>query len=476
MRPVPIRLRLTAGFALVMAVLLAGSGLYMHNRVAADLDAGIDRSLRSRVVDLTVLLEQTDSGGLREARSEGISGADFAQVVSTQGRVLDSTTLPHTPILSAQTLATAKSHGVSIDRVQVPGFKAPLRVLAKPVVVQDHRVVLVAGASLTARDEALARVGSVMVVGGPVLLVLACLAAYALAALALRPVERMRQRARGIWTHGLRARLPQTGSNDELDRLAATLNESLDRVENGVRREQGFVADASHELRTPLTVLRAQLELLGDDPTLSPALVRAELASAIEEVDRLSELADHMLLLARVEAGELGETSTAVEVAPLLERVCARAALIRTGPIHVVGAAPGLEVHGVERRIEQALTNLVDNALSHGGTVATIEVRVAGESVELHVLDDGPGVPPGFAAAAFERFTRGEAARTTGGSGLGMAIVRGLAEAQGGTVGAMNRADGGADVWLSLPLAAPATPRPLAEPRAGILPAWTISS
>jgi signal transduction histidine kinase len=297
-----------------------------------------------------------------------------------------------------------------------------------------------------------------MVVGGPVLLVLASLAAYALTALALRPVERMRQRARGIWTHGLHSRLPQTGARDELDRLAETLNESLDRVESGVRREQGFVADASHELRTPLTVLRAQLELLGSDPALSPELVRMELTSAIEEVDRLSELADHMLLLARAEAGDLEEPAV-VEVAPVLERVSARAALLDAGVVSVEEAEPGLAVRAVDARMEQALMNLVDNALRHGGGAATIAVRAIDTFVEFHVLDNGPGFPPGFATAAFERFTRAESARTSGGAGLGMAIVRGLAVAQGGSAGAANRPEVGADAWFSLPRAAIAVER-----------------
>lgn len=434
-----------------MAILLISAGLYMRSRVASDLDAGVNRGLRARVIDVRGLLEQSRTG-LRQARSEGVGQADFAQVLSPRGRVLDWSTFPR-PVLSPNTLRLARRQSVWVDRVRVPGVVGTVRLLAEPVTAQDHRVVLVVGSSLVARDDALNRVVQVMALGGPVLLVIASLAAYTLAALALRPVERMRRRAEGIWTRGVRTRLPRTGARDELDRLAATLNESLDRVEDGLRREQGFVADASHELRTPLTVLRAQLEILATEPVLSEAIVREEIGSAIEEVDRLSELADAMLLLARTDAGELDEPTAEVEVAPVLTRVGQRVALL-DGRVDVVvdGAEPGLWVRGVESRVEQSMMNLIDNALRHGASRATVEVRPVADRVEFHVLDDGPGFPLGFEARAFERFTRGEAGRSRGGAGLGMAIVRACAEAYGGGVGATNRPEGGADVWFSLPV------------------------
>jgi signal transduction histidine kinase len=451
--------RLTVAFVLVMAVLLAGAGYYMHARVNTDLSASVNRGLRARVVDLRTLLEQSDSG-LRDARSEGIGQADFAQVLTVKGRVLDSTTAVRKPLLTGATLRAARTRMVWIDHVRIPGVPGDFRLLAKPVHAQDRRLIVVAGASLAAADSAVSRVTAIMLVGGPVLLLLASLAGYALAALALRPVERMRRRAEGIWTHGLHERLPRTGAHDELDRLAATLNESLERVEAGVDREHGFVADASHELRTPLTVLRAQLELLGDGSSVSADELRREITSALEEVDRLSELADQMLLLARADRGELDVHAEPVAVAPLLERLARRTALLDAGEVEVPAADPELWFSGSETQVEQALLNLVDNALRHGGGWARLEARSAGDEVELHVLDDGPGFADGFAESAFDRFSRGERARSGAGAGLGLSIVRAIAQAHGGRAAAANRPTHGADVWLSVPRAAAAGQAP----------------
>jgi signal transduction histidine kinase len=451
MRPVPVRIRLTVGFAAVMAVLLAGAGAYMHSRVAADLNTGIDGALRARVADLTALVEQSESG-LRDARAEGIEQTDFAQVVDRHGRVFDATAgLRRHVLLDGRALRTARTKFLWIDHAHVPGLPGPARLLAAPVSAQDRHLIVIAGASLAARDRALDRVTGVMLVGGPALLLLASLAGYALAALALRPVERMRVRAEGIWTHGLHSRLPRTGARDELDRLAATLNESLDRVESGVQREQGFVADASHELRTPLTVLRAELELLGSGPEVSTEELRAEITSAIEEVDRLAELADDLLLLARADGAELEVSAEPIRVGPVLERIGRRLAVLDTGTIEVVEPDPELWVRASEPRLEQALLNIAENALRHGNGWARIEAHRAGDDVEVHVLDDGPGFPGGFAGSAFDRFSRGERARTGDGAGLGLAIVRAIAEAHGGRAGAANRPGAGADVWLSLP-------------------------
>jgi two-component system OmpR family sensor kinase len=456
MRAVPVRIRLTIGFALVMAVLLAGAGAYMYARVAADLDASIDRGLRARVADLSALVQQSDSG-LRDAQGEGLGQAEFAQIVDRRGRILDATAgLQHRSLLSTHALHAARTHQLWVRQATLPGLDGgTMRLLAVPVSAQDRRLIVVAAASLDERARALDRVKAVMLYGGPALLILASLAGYALAALALRPVERMRVRAEGIWTHGLHARLPRTGAHDELDRLAATLNRSLDRVQSGVEREQGFVADASHELRTPLTVLRAQLELLGSGPGVSTEDLRAEIDSAIEEVDRLAELANNLLLLARADRGELELAAEPLLVGPVLERVGHRMDLLDRGTIEVVEPDAQLWVRGSEPRIEQALLNLVDNALRHGNGSVRIEARRAGDDVELHVVDDGPGFPEGFAASAFDRFTRGERGRSGDGAGLGLAIVRAIAEAHGGHAGAINRPGGGTDVWFSLPAATP---------------------
>jgi signal transduction histidine kinase len=456
---VPLRIRLTAGFAIVMAVLLTAAGFYIYARVASDLDASIDRALRARTADVSALVQQADTG-LSEAQSPGLveAGADFAQVINAKGLVTDATPgFRGRPLLTGAELQRARQRTVLLDERELPGLESHVRLLAHPITTQEQRLVIVTGASLEDRNAALTRLRHVMLAGGPVILLLACLAGYGLAAMALRPVERMRRRAESISTHQLHTRLPRSGSGDELDRLATTLNEGLDRLEAGIARQHDFVADASHELRTPLTVLRTQLDLIAsEEPT--PPLLQQEIASAIEEVDRLARLADDLLLLARSDRDELTLAAEPIELGRVLARVAER---MRRGDPGAIIARPlddELWARGDERRIEQAIENLAENALRHGAEPVVLAARERDGSAELHVLDEGPGLPSGFAETAFERFTQAHAGRTHQGAGLGLAIVRAIAEAHGGTAHVANRPEGGADAWISLPLQAGAQP------------------
>jgi signal transduction histidine kinase len=230
-----------------------------------------------------------------------------------------------------------------------------------------------------------------------------------------------------------------------------TLNEMLARLEAALEHERRFVADASHELRTPLALLKAELELALRRPRSADEL-RAAVGSAAEETDRLVLLAEDLLLIARSDQDELGLRLEPVDVGELArataDRFAARAA---SGNRRIaVDVPPGTKAQADHLRLEQAVRNLVDNALRHGEGTVTITSRSVGERTEVHVLDEGPGFPPDIAARAFERFSRGDDARMRGGSGLGLAIVDAVAEAHGGTVGIATRGDG-ADVWISLP-------------------------
>jgi signal transduction histidine kinase len=450
MKPLSLRLRLTLAFALVMAVLLVGAGFYIYARVASDLDAGINRALNARVTDVAALVNQTDTG-LRESANQGLSkpGTDFAQVLDRGAKIFDSTPGVK-PALSPAVVATAMTHTVAIERATVPGLNGYFRILAHPVKAQAKELVVVAGASLKARDAALTGLRQVMIVGGPALLVLASLLGYALAAMALRPVERMRRRAESISAHGLSTRLPTTGSRDEIDRLATTLNESLNRVEGAIVREQAFVADASHELRTPLTVLRTQLELIAEEHPQTTAS-EEDIRSAIEEVDRLAKLAEDLLLIARSDRDEVTLAGEPVPVGRLFERIGERMGLHAQDRLDVTMPEDDLWVRGDEARLEQALINLAENAIRHGGGRARLEAHATDGMVEMHVLDEGPGFPAGFVDRAFERFTQAVPGRSGDGAGLGLAIVRVIAEAHGGTAGVANRPTGGADAWITAP-------------------------
>jgi signal transduction histidine kinase len=295
--------------------------------------------------------------------------------------------------------------------------------------------------------ETLASFRDELLIAGPIALLLASVAGYGLAGLSLRQVESMRRRAAAISAETPGERLPVPPSGDEVERLATTLNEMLDRLEGALEREREFVADAGHELRTPLALLRTELELAARQARSEEEL-RAAVEAASREAERLSQLAEDLLLIARADRGRLPLRAEDVDVGGLFETVASRFAWrapVRRRP------TSGLRLRADRLRLEQALGNLVDNALRHGGGAVELDASAVDGVVELHVRDEGRGFPPELLERAFDRFTRGDASRTGGGAGLGLAIVRAIAEAHGGRAAAANVDGAGADVWLALP-------------------------
>jgi two-component system OmpR family sensor kinase len=451
-----VRVRVTLAVTVVMAVVLAATGLFLYARLAAELDATVDRGLRVRAGDVAALVQHrapslTASG--RSALTE--EGENLAQVLDASGAIVDATpTFRTVSFLTAGELARARRGTLLLDDREVPGEGEAVRLLATPVTARGQTFVVVVGAPLEDRRDALRNLAGLLLLGGPVALLLASIAGYGAAAAALRPVERMRLQAAAIQAGRPSARLPVSPADDEIGRLGQTLNAMLARLEEAFDRERTFVSDASHELRTPLAILKAELELALRGG-LTSAELEAALASAADETDRLVQLAEDLLVIARSDRGRLPIRVTSVAVRGLLEQVCRRfeRRAVDAGANLLVRAPADLRVDADPLRLEQAVGNLVDNALRYGGTTIELTARVAGQSVQLLVVDDGPGFPAAFVDTAFERFTRADSARGRGGSGLGLAIVCVIAGAHGGTASARNNAapERGAELSLCLP-------------------------
>ena len=436
----PVRLRVTLAFAAVMAVVLAGTGLFLYLRLGDELDEGIERNLVARSADVSALVAR--SGRLAQSPNED----SLAQVLDADGRVVDATDeADEGPLLTAAERRRALAGSFSVDH---QNDVDRVRLRAAPA---QGGLVVVVGEGLDNRDEAVASLRSQLLIGGPIALLLAALAGYGATAAALRPVERMRRRAAEIEATDPGARLPVPPADDEIGRLGATLNAMLDRIEAAFARERTFVADASHELRTPLAILKTELELALNRGRTPAELVDA-LRSAAEETDRLVALAEDLLVIARSDQGQLPIRRDELQAPELLEGVrdrFARRIAERDATVEV-GAADGLRLDADPLRLQQALGNLLDNALRYGGRRVELSAEARSGAVRLHVRDDGEGFPDGL--AAFERFTRGDSARGRGGAGLGLAIVAAVARAHGGEAGTTNRPEGGADVWIELPL------------------------
>ncbi len=441
MRRIPIRLKLTLAFTGVMAVLLAAAGIALSVLVAENLDSTIDDGLKARAGDAAAVAIATGGSGNRRLER---SGEAFAQVFEGRKRIATTQGAEAGPLLSPAELDRAATQPVITQREV---RTAQLRLYARPA----GRFVVVVGESLAQREKALDSLRALLAVGGPLALLLASLVGYAMAAAALRPVERMRRRAAAISAAETGERLPVPPANDEIGRLGRTLNEMLSRLEAAFGRERSFVSDASHELRTPLAILRTELELALRGEHTRQELEDA-LQSAAEETDRLSNLAEDLLVIARSDQGRLPVRIEDLDAGPVLARVAGRfqtRARVEGRPLRP-DPAPGVIVRADPARLEQALANLVDNALSYGDGTVELTALAHNGSVEIHVRDEGPGFPPAFLPRAFERFTRADEARTRGGTGLGLAIASAIAVAHGGTAHAANR-ESGADVWIALP-------------------------
>jgi two-component system OmpR family sensor kinase len=478
----PIRVRLTAAFALAMLLVLAAAGLFVYLRLKDDLDESLDAGLAARAAAVA-------GSGEADAAEPEEAEEGFAQVLSRSGEVLDEVGGARGPVLTGAERARAGAGGrVQVER-EVPGIEGTVRILAGPATAEQGAAgdatggapgepagagapaggahgsvarpateldVFAVGQSLDDRDETLAGVVASFAVGGPIAVLLASLLGYLLATAGLRPVEAMRRHAREVSLAHDGEQLPLPAAHDEVRRLGETLNEMLDRLRRSFDRERRFVADASHELRTPVAVIRAELDAAlragGHDEQVREALV-----AALEECDHLAQLAEDLLVVARAAEGELPMRRERIEVRPLLEGVRARfgdRAREHGREVRVEGG-DGVRVEADELRLRQALGNLVDNALRHGAGDVVLRARrsEAHGGLELEVADGGPGFDRALADRAFERFARGDAARTRGGTGLGLAIVRAIAEAHGGRAEIVSDGHRGAAVRLWLPAA-----------------------
>jgi two-component system OmpR family sensor kinase len=449
----PLRLRLALVFAAATAVVLSGAGWFVYHRLASDLSRALDQELRSRAQDLSALVAH--GGSLRGSRGGLIeNGESFAEVIAGDGRVLDATEPIGTRrLISSTQVGRALRAPLFTNRSSAPGLDEPARLLAVPLERKDRSLVLVVGTTRENRAETLRSLLTAFFIGGPLALILTSAGGYLLAGAALRPIEAMRRRAEDISSSSLDERLPVPVVADEIARLGETLNEMLARIEDGVARERNFVTDASHELRTPLALLKTELELALRQERSAAELEQA-VRSAAAETDRLGRIANDLLLLARSENGRLPLQLEAVDLADVLETVRGRFASQVDASGRAISVEPNAArvVTADRLRLEQALGNMVDNAVRYGdGPITLTAARRAG-SVELHVEDEGQGFPPAFLDRAFERFSRSDDARSTSGSGLGLAIVAAVALAHAGTAHVANRSDGGADVWMVLAL------------------------
>lgn len=442
-----VRVRTTAlalgavGTALIIAAVALVVSLHRS------LLGGVDTEARMRLEDVASMVRR---GGVPPALAGSDDDGTIAQVVAG-GRVLAKSPL----IQGSRPLATFEPTGdeVVVRTVANPGISgSSYRVAAQRVDAPEGPVVVYAGASLEHVTESTSSLSVLLATGVPMLLLLVGVTTWALVGRALEPVEAIRRQVSEISVTALDRRVPEPATADEIDRLARTMNEMLARLEGAARRQRSFVADASHELHSPLATIRARLEvgLAHPDATEWPGLAERWL----EEQTRLERLVDNLLVLAQVDDGVAIRSPQLVDLDELVLRelrdLQARGG-VRVDPTGVAGG----RVVGDPDQLRRVVRNLLDNAELHAAGTVRVELsQVDPDTVALTVIDDGPGIGPSQRERVFERFVRIDKARSrrAGGAGLGLAIVREIVSAHGGTAEA-KETEVGARLVVCLPAA-----------------------
>ncbi len=452
-----IRSRLAVSYGVGVILTLLIVGVFVWWQMGTALRGSLGTTLQTRADGVLTSLENAGQAGLQE--SDQASPGVFVALFAADGSLQDST--------------VDAPRGVRpFDGVLDSGGR---RYLLWTQAAPDGTVV-VTGADLQPIDASQTALARLLIEVGLSVGAASLFGGWLLAGRALRPVDRLVDDASAMGPSNLERRLSSPARMDEIGRLTLTLNGMLDRIAESVERQRLFVAMASHELRAPLAALRAELDDADRDDT-SLGEYRQAVQDAHGDVIRLSSLTTSLLELAATQ-----EDSQQVERRPIRLRDIVSAVVRGVDPlVRQRDAGIGIDVPDVvvrvdRTRVERALGNLVDNALTYGGLGTKVEVRcrIDGESgartLTFEVLDRGPGLgtdPPG---RLFEPFVRGAQA-TGSGSGLGLATVASAVRAHGGAFGAANRDGGGARFWFSIPEgdvvpSAPATGMEQLRPRA----------
>jgi len=482
---VPIRIRLALLFALGTAILIGAGGAVFVSRLTASLRGSLAATLAVRATaDARRVPDLGDAGddpsgdsrpagrgaavtpiqrAARPARQclpagQVADGGAVGQLIGPSGAPLPvGGQCTGVLLLTPEQLAAAR-RGPLVTTARLGATGPQALIYARPAA--DHGgIVVVEAASLATVNAAASEVRTALLAGGPAAVILAGLAAALVAGAALAPVTRMRRQADLISARDADSALSVPRTRDEIAALAGTLNALLARLQGALSQQRGFVAAAGHELRTPLAALRAELELAGQ-PGRSRGDLAAAVRDALADTDRIIQLAENLLLLARSDDRRVIAAVRAIRVADVLEPCAASfAALAAQRGVTIGTEVPdGLVASLDELRFRQVADNLIANALraSPAGSRVRVTARREGGAVVIEVTDQGPGFPEDFLPRAFDRFSRPDDSRSSrdGGAGLGLAIVRALVEAHHGSVSVGNRPEGGAVARIVLPAVA----------------------
>jgi heavy metal sensor kinase len=452
-----IRVRLTGWYAVVLFLTLVVYAAATFVAVRREFLEQLDEQLHDEFETAEGFLRATPEGGLvwsgerrhdpddDEDRGVDVWAADGTAIARSGA----SGSLP--PVAVGATGAQPRYQSMVVDGRR-------WRTLTATWLIGGRSVVLRASRSEERLRAQLREVLTVLVLGLPLVVVLAGIGGYALARRALTPIDHLASEARRITAERLHERVSVQNPHDEIGRLATVINDTFARLESSFDQLRRFTADASHELRTPLSVIRGIGEV-GLGETRTPAEYKEVLGSMLEEVDRLSNLVDTLLRLSHGDAGNVRLSRQAVDVGQLTRDVVSSLGVLaeeRGQHLNVDDVRAGVAVAADRLVLREAITNIVDNAIKYSGRSSTIEIQVRsteGQAI-LSVADRGPGIAPEHRERIFDRFFRLDEARSrdSGGTGLGLAIAKWAVEVNGGRISVDGNAGGGSVFLVTLPI------------------------
>jgi heavy metal sensor kinase len=438
-----LKLRLALWYAAATSAVLAAFAFVIYETVEHRLRAEIDRQLRIDF-DLTEAQLDLDEKGQVRWLVHGAHGDEgFArlsawfEVWSEDGKLL----FRHWPVREAdikQTLPAPLSSTLSFRTAPLEqGLH--VRLMERPARLREQGVIVRVFRDESDMRGALRQIVDVFLLALPLALLLCAIGGYMIARRSLAPVAAMAAQARRITSESLGERLPNPNPHDELGQLAAVFNDTLQRLENSFAELKRFTADASHELRTPLTALRTVGEVAlrsGDNP----AALRDTISSMLEEAQRLNDLVESLLTLARMEGGKISGKPEPIRLAEVAAEVRDSLNVLATEKRQTLELAgeDGVTATADRLLLRQALMNIVHNAIRYGAAETRISIRTGQRdgNALVEVTDQGPGIGSEHLPRIFERFYRVDKARSPaeGGHGLGLAIAKWSVEHQGGRI------------------------------------------
>ncbi|HEU5048465.1 MAG TPA: ATP-binding protein [Rickettsiales bacterium] len=453
-----------SGLVVLLALVFAG---YLYRGLEVRLYAQMEHTLarRAHQIAYDILPLNANAPAMLAKQIEDVYSPEannrFIRISEGGGNVVYRSGVPKDGGFNPQMIP--QSGAYTPPRRMVPiADGSDMLVVAVPSEVQRRHLVVEMGFATNDVKATLDGLLAILLLGLPAVILIVSVGGYVLVRRTLRPVENMRAKAEKITFGNLSNRLPVAETGDELEHLAVTLNQMLGRLDDAYQQASRFSADASHELRTPLAIMRGELESIAQDEALSGTQCE-RIGSVLEEVERLSRIAENLLAISRLDAGEAKIAHERFDLAALVKGTVEQMALLAEEKrirltVKVEGPA---ELYGDRAKIKQVVVNLLDNAIKYtqeDGSVMIHAYAQQGKAI-LEIIDNGIGIPAAELPHIFERFYRADKVRSRqmGGAGLGLSIVRAICQAHGGTVEMMSTEGKGSACRVELPLAAAET-------------------